>query len=87
MKKNVVVFNRLAPDLVDRLATRFNVVQLASSADLPEALAAGPVHGLIGAGWQLGRTQLAAWLSGEGQGGVISKRYSLSARKFECLLV
>lgn len=60
MKKNVVVFNRLAPDLVDRLATRFNVVQLASSADLPEALAAGPVHGLIGAGWQLGRTQLAA---------------------------
>ncbi|WP_090271959.1 2-hydroxyacid dehydrogenase [Halopseudomonas litoralis] len=60
MKKNVVVFNRLAPDLVERLAKHFNVVQLASAAELPDALAAGPVHGLIGAGWQLGRTQLAA---------------------------
>ena len=60
MKKNVVVFNRLAPDLVERLAVNFNVTQLASASELPAALAAGPVHGLIGAGWQLGRTQLAA---------------------------
>ena len=60
MNKNVVAFSRLAPDLIERLAVDFNVTQLASPADLPAALAAGPVHGLIGAGWQLGRTQLAA---------------------------
>lgn len=60
MKKNVVIFNRLAQDLIERLAANFNVVQLSAASELADALAAGPVHGLIGAGWQLGRPQLAA---------------------------
>lgn len=60
MKKNVVIFNRLAQDLIERLAVNFNVIQLGAVSELADALAAGPVHGLIGAGWQLGRAQLAA---------------------------
>lgn len=58
MKKNVVVLNRLAPDLVERLAEHFNVVQFESGQDLQSVLTSVPVHGVIGAGRQLGRREL-----------------------------
>jgi len=58
MKKNVVVLNRLAQDLVERLANNFNVTQLQPGADLAQTLT-GPVHGVIGAGRQLGPVELA----------------------------
>lgn len=58
MKKNVVILNRLAQDLVERLANNFNVTQLQPGADLAQTLT-GPVHGVIGAGRQLGPAELA----------------------------
>ena len=63
MKKTVLAFSRVSPEMAERLARDFNVIvpdpKLGDlNAQFNEALP--KCHGMIGAGKQLGREQLAA---------------------------